>query len=709
MENYEGNFVIENGFVKRFRGFGYKEIIIPEGVTGIKHDAFLFCRGVERITLPESLHDFEVPFFSSMSNLKEVHISSLEAWLKNNFENEFCNPLYDGHNLYLNGELVQDLVIPEGVTEIHDYAFVRCTGIRTLTLPSTLTYIGDKAFSGCASLERITYNGSNLNFGKNVFSGCESLDDMIILNGVLYRYIGNDESVVIPDGVTRIADKAFEWCGSLVSVKIPSSVVSIDSKAFDMGYVGKLKEVHITDFDAWCNIEFADCYSNPLYNAHDLYLNGELLGDLVITDSMTSINKYAFCGCRSIRRVYINDIESWYNGAYKVTSDLPSYELYLNGELVSQLIISDSITEIPEGCFSNCNSLTEIMIPSSVVSIGKYAFCGCSSLVSITIPSSVTNIGEKAFIRCTSLKEVHVSDISACCGIDFKKGDDSLLGYYSNPMCHAHDLVIPDGVSSIGEAAFFGCTSLVSIKIPDSVTNIGKKAFGECKSLERITIPDSITNIEEVFYGCPALHYYYVCEDATIIKRYAFDIPSEIDKAYETARMNYTITYYHEDSADDDGDNGMGYDYDNSYVIHRAPKKEEIIIKNGKLYGFVVCGEKKPLLISGAETVTADRHNSPRYKSGYTWNLTYDPCIPRYMWVPGMEASSKYHRFAPKDFPENLVKAVVKQVGIQDNRGYFDGKFDVTVELTDAAVTDPAGTMDKFLSFNSRSTLLKHP
>ena len=572
MGNYERNFVIENGIVKSFRGFGYKEIIIPEGVTGIKYDAFrLFCGGVEKITLPKSLHDFKGSFFCFMSNLKEVHISSLDAWLKNYYKYESCNPLYDAHNLYLNGELVRDLVI---------------------------------------------------------------------------------------------------------------------------------------------------------------------------TDSVTHINKYALSGCRSIKNVHINDIESWYNGAYKFVYDLPAYELFLNGEPVSRLIISDSITEIPAYCFKNCISLTEIIIPSSVVSIGKYAFCGCSSLVSITIPSSVTNIGkyafcgcsslvsitipssvtnigEKAFMQCTSLKEVHIFDIAAWCRIDFKKGDDGLLGYSSNPLCNAHDLyvngkivydlVIPDGVSSIGEAAFFGCTSLVSIKIPDTVTNIGENAFGKCESLRRISIPDSITNIEEVFYGCPALHYYYVCEDDTIIKRYAFDIPSEIDEAYETARMNYTITYYHEDSADDDGDNGMGYDYDNSYVIHRAPKKNEIIIKNGKLYGFVVCGEKNPLLISSAGTVTVDRYNSPRYKSGYTWNLTYDPCIPRYMWVPGMKASSKDHIFAPKDFPENLVKAVVKQVGIQDNRGYFDGEFDVTVELTDAAVTDPAGTMDKFLSFNSRSTLLKHP
>ncbi len=175
---------------------------------------------------------------------------------------------------------------------------------------------------------------------------------------------------------------------------------------------------------------------------------------------------------------------------------------------------------------------TDIVIPSTyndlpVTSIGRYAFYNCSSLTSVTIGNSVTSIGYRAFEDCSSLTGVYITDIAAWCAIEFDYGG------YSNPLYYAKNLylnnqlvtnlVIPDGVTSIGEYAFYGCSGLTSVTIPDSITSIGFGAFGYCSSLTSVTIPDSVTSIGEyAFYGCSGLTSVTIRGDVTSIGLGAF-------------------------------------------------------------------------------------------------------------------------------------------------------------------------------------------
>ena len=142
-----------------------------------------------------------------------------------------------------------------------------------------------------------------------------------------------------------------------------------------------------------------------------------------------------------------------------------------------------------------------------VTEINRYAFCYCSDLTSITIPGSVTYIGEEAFYGCSNLTKVIVEDIASWCNISF----------YNNPLSSAHhlysdenteitNLVIPESVTSIGDWAFVGCSSLTSVTIPNSVTSIGAGAFDGCKSLTSVTIPNSVTSIGgAAFASCSGL------------------------------------------------------------------------------------------------------------------------------------------------------------------------------------------------------------
>ena len=158
-----------------------------------------------------------------------------------------------------------------------------------------------------------------------------------------------------------------------------------------------------------------------------------------------------------------------------------------------------TVTAIGDYAFARCSSLTSVSIPDSVTSFGDGAFFACDSLTSITIPDSVVQIGENPFTSCSSLKIISVSPehlyFAAIDGVLFRKADKALISYPAGIKSPTY--TIPQGITSIGVAAFSRCKSLTSITIPDSVTSIGVGAFESCYSLTSITIPDSVVQIGE--------------------------------------------------------------------------------------------------------------------------------------------------------------------------------------------------------------------
>ncbi|MBR7132190.1 MAG: leucine-rich repeat domain-containing protein [Clostridia bacterium] len=333
-------------------------------------------------------------------------------------------------------------------------------------------------------------------------------------------------AVIIPDSVKSMGYSAFFNCSSLVSVTIPDSVISINSSAFEV--CTALKAVYITDISAWCNIDFKN-FSNPLYYAKNLYLNGKLVTDLIIPDgvasigsqafnnctsitsvtipdSVKSIGSSAFYNCKALKSVYITDVAAWCNTEFVSTTANPLYyakKLYLNGDI-----------------------LTNLEIPDGVTNISTFAFYNCEAITSVTIPDSIKGAGDSAFYNCKSLNGVYITDIAAWCGIDFADYTSNPLSYAANLYLNAKlvtDLEIPDGVTSIGNYAFYNCDSIIAATVSDSVKDIGAHAFVSCSSLKSITLSKSLTSIgNAAFNNCRLLSSVEIPEGVTKIGNDAF-------------------------------------------------------------------------------------------------------------------------------------------------------------------------------------------
>ena len=241
----------------------------------------------------------------------------------------------------------------------------------------------------------------------------------------------------------------------------------------------------------------------------------DAIKSLAFGNSVTTIGDFAFSRCTSLTQVTIP-------GSVTTIGD----SAFFRCTSLTQVTIPDSVTAIGARAFQQCLSLTQVTIPNSVQIIGTFAFSICTSLTQVTIPDSVTTIGNDAFSLCSSLAKINVDtandNYSSRDGVLFNKNQTSLIQY---PIGNTRtQYPIPNSVTTIGDFAFEGCTSLTQVTIPDTVTTIGAGAFSFCTSLTQVTIPDTVTTIgARAFEECSSLTQVIIPGSVTTIGDRAFN------------------------------------------------------------------------------------------------------------------------------------------------------------------------------------------
>ena len=392
------------------------------------------------MTKNASSHDIAVPnadgvmvYYNYTNNNANLAVTYAGDWY-GAYQNEYSGVVAIPEEVTVGERTLQ-------VTSIDNSAFSGCYDLTTVTIPDNVTTIGSYAFGECRNLLSV-----------NIPDGVTSIEDYT------FDYCSCLTQITIPNGVTSIGEHAFDGCSALTSISIPNGVTNIGTNAF------------------------AGCYS---------------LTSADIPNSVTTIGDYTFAYCYNLTSITIgNSVASIGNFAFAVCSSLTSVTIpnsvttigdyaFMNCSRLTSIDIGNGVTSIGNDAFWECTSLPSVTIGNSVTSIGNSAFYGCSSLESITIPKSVTHIGYDVFGYCYNFNVVHITDLEAWCNIQFDGNLFKTYHLYLNGE-EIKNLIIPDGVTSIGSYAFAKCYRLLSIIIPEGVTSIGHNAFAWCSNLQNI-------------------------------------------------------------------------------------------------------------------------------------------------------------------------------------------------------------------------------
>lgn len=475
------------------------------------------------------------------------------------------------------------------VKEIGPYSFDRNDRIRKVNLPEGILSIGENAFDNCKSLVSVNLPDSLKSIGKDAFRGCSVLsgelkipDKITVIENGTFSECQNITSVVLPKDLTSIGDEAFKGLYKLREISIPENLTHVGKDAF-VGF--RLDSVNITNFNAWCNIEFENVHSNPMVNSEspalkgaELVINGEAATAYVMGDEVKKINNYTFAGCSSLTNVtFAKKLEYIGDGAFYGCTGL------------QEAILPDSLTYLGESAFSDCTKLSDIKIPQSITEIKSNAFSNCDSIRSINIHKDISSIREAAFSGCDRISEIlfdgNISEWEAIvkeadwsknvinCTLKCSDATEIInrislgLEYSSSTYgvpnalivtglgtCTDTEIYIPamhDGkpVVQIESECFKNQKQITKIVIPDSVTDIYPNAFYGCENLKEVVLCSGLDYIDELFNGCTALESIVLPEGVRMISLKSFmdctslksvTLPSTVKEIHDYAFLNCT-------------------------------------------------------------------------------------------------------------------------------------------------------------------------
>ena len=404
-----------------------------------------------------------------LSDSNSVSISSYQPTKAVDYTKPFHIPssvIHDGkeykvHNIgskaFRGVTEIQEIVIDEGIEYIGSESFEYCINLKSIYIPASVCYVGEGIFGSCYSLTSVVVDAQNkdLDSRDNSNAIIDSEDDELLAACSASK---------IPPSVKSIGDWAFYHCNTMEEVAIPEGVEVIGICAF-WGCSG-LKSISLPESLTEIRGEaFAGCNS---------------LTSVFIPKNLKEIFDGAFAGCNNLTSIRVDSANPYYDSR----SDCNGIVRKSDSTLIvacRTTTFGDDIRALEDDCFYG-TIIHSLKIPKTVVKISPYAFCGCYEIDEITVapdhPTYISPEGSNSLLT--------------------KDGKTLVLG--------SRTTVIPDGVETIGEGAFWGRYPKLILRLPESVKNIEDNAFARCNSIFDVILPESVQSMgSDVFQGCANL------------------------------------------------------------------------------------------------------------------------------------------------------------------------------------------------------------
>ncbi len=544
------------------RGLGSVEF--GESLQYIADSAFYECSALEKIDLPDSVQYVGTNAFASDDALEEVSFGSGLAMIDENaFNNDVALETLGFKQL--DGELVieneafqgckalRSVTLPEGLTEIGDYAFAATDELENVELPESLRIVGIGAFNA-SKLYTSQIDGETM-------EGYVYADDWLVSVSPKTRSeIEKIDGTTLREGTVGIAASVFYSAAALTSVELPASVKYIGYRTFY-----RCPQLYL----------FTHAENGLEYIGNSALANCGTLSQLQLREGLKEIDRYAFYGCtnvynpitglplipNSVTRVGMQAFEQTglsadetgviYAGRWAVGYDEESLssDVTLNERTVG---IADyafngaeelmnlgnlfSVRYIGEAAFAYCSQLASVTLNNNLREIKPYTFYMCSSLYNVQFPSMLEKIDRYSFYDCerlnrvdftgTNLKSVGSHAFFECTNISsiaFGTNIEEIEDYAFYHCSRVAELSIPGSVKTIGERAFGYCSGLEKLEIGDGVEEIGGFAFRNCESLTSVTLPNSVKSVGDyAFFACFNVEEISFGSGIERIGRYAF-------------------------------------------------------------------------------------------------------------------------------------------------------------------------------------------
>lgn len=452
---------------------------------------------------------------------------------------------------------ITSVVVEDGITEIGSFSFYGLTNLNSVSIADSVTKIGGYAFKNCTALTAVQLPNEFESIGESAFYGCSGLSEIIFpaglkaIGGYAFSRSTGIKQITFEGDAPEIQTGAFSGVKASVEYPKDNATWTVDKKqnyggqlTWDQPQPWEIKD-HVLMINDDSTMKNYDSASKTPW-----YANREDITSIVVADGVTKIGTFAFYGLSNLTSVQLSD---------SVTS-IGGYA-FKNCQKLTEIAIPSAVTKIGESAFYNCG-LTEIVIPSKVTEIGDYAFSRNTKLKKISFEGDAPSIGAHTFYGVTAavtyptdnsswnkdtkqqyggtLTWKNVTEDKQQCGKNAYwevvdgvltiSGNGSVDDYDAAKQCPWNEastsinkVVVEDGITNIGNFAFYGMTNLTEVALADSVTVIGAYSFKNCSNIEQMTLPKNLTEIKDsAFYGCTRLANITIPAKVTKIGDYVF-------------------------------------------------------------------------------------------------------------------------------------------------------------------------------------------